>query len=170
MLLLKRIYDSGFKLIAFFIIILTICMSLVVFSQIVLRYVVNQPFSWTEELARVTFLLWTLLGAVLAYKEDKHMGLNVVEMKIPEKPRQYFILFKDILVLIFCAVMFWQGVILVSTLRAATPILRLPFSKIYLILPFMMVCIFILCLIKIVGDINRIKISFSKAQPSNRIC
>ena len=78
MLIFKRIYDSAFNLIAFLIIILTTCMSLVVFSQIVLRYIVDQPFSWTEELARVTFLLWTLLGADLAYKEDKHMGLNVV--------------------------------------------------------------------------------------------
>jgi TRAP-type C4-dicarboxylate transport system permease small subunit len=157
MIVLKRIHDSAFMVIAFAIVILTIGMSLVVFSQIVLRYIVDQPFSWTEELARVTFLLWTLLGAILAYKEDKHMGLNIVEMRIPEKPRLYFILFKDILVLVFCAVMFWQGVTLVSTLRAATPILRLPFSKIYLILPFMMACIFILCLIKIVGDINRIR-------------
>ena len=129
MRMLKQIYDIAFKIITFAIIILTICMSFVVFSQIVLRYIVDQPFSWTEELARVTFLLWTLLGAVMAYKEDRHMGLNVVEIRLPEKYRQYFILFKNMLVLIFCAVMFWQGVILVSNLRAATPILRLPFSK-----------------------------------------
>lgn len=156
--LLKMIYDVQFKLIAFAIILLSVIMGLVVFGQVALRYLLDQPFGWTEELARVTFLLWTLLGAILAYREDRHMGLNIIEARIPDGGRrEIFILFKNILVLIFCVVMFWQGIQLVTTLKAKTPILRLSFSYIYAIVPFMMASIGVMCTIKVIMGIKKLK-------------
>lgn len=158
MQLFKKIYDVQFKLIALAIVLLSVIMGLVVFGQVVMRYVLDQPFGWTEELARITFLLWTLLGAILAYREDRHMGLNIIEVRITDnRRREVFVLVKNILVLIFCAVMFWQGIQLVTTLNAKTPILRLSFSYIYAIVPFMMASIGVMCTIRIIMGIKILK-------------
>lgn len=55
-------------------------MALTVLGQIVARYVFDNPYGWTEELARY-FMVWTgLLGATCAFKR----GLDPVIIPMPE--------------------------------------------------------------------------------------
>jgi len=152
-----RLIDWLFEFIKFVIVIMTIVMSLVVFMQVVLRYLVDQPFGWTEELARVTFLIWVLLGATLAYREDMHLGLDVVESRLPQSVRVFMIVFRRLLVIAFALVMLKQGVTLTSSLTARTPILSLPLSMIYLILPVIMGLILLVAFTQLVQDIKGVK-------------
>jgi TRAP-type C4-dicarboxylate transport system permease small subunit len=152
-----RLIDRLFEFIKFVIVIMTIVMSLVVFMQVVLRYLVDQPFSWTEELARVTFLIWVLLGATLAYRENMHLGLDVVESRLPQSVRVFMIVLRRLLVIAFALVMLKQGITLTSTLTAKTPILTLPLSVIYLILPIVMGLILLVAFVQLVQDIKSVK-------------
>ena len=152
-----RLFDWLFQFIKFVVVIMTIVMSLVVFMQVVLRYLVDQPFGWTEELARVTFLIWVLLGATLAYREDMHLGLDVVESRLPQSVRVFMIVFRRLLVIAFALVMLKQGVTLTSSLTARTPILSLPLSMIYLILPVIMGLILLVAFTQLVQDIKGVK-------------
>jgi TRAP-type C4-dicarboxylate transport system permease small subunit len=152
-----RLIDWLFQFIKFVVVIITIVMSLVVFMQVVLRYLVDQPFGWTEELARVTFLIWVLLGATLAYRENMHLGLDVVESRLPQSVRVFMIVLRRLLVIAFALVMLKQGITLTSTLTAKTPILTLPLSMIYLILPIIMGLILLVAFTQLVQDIKRVK-------------
>lgn len=153
---MKRLFHWLFRLIEGVVIIVCVIMSLVVFFQVILRYILDQPFGWTEELGRVTFLVFVMLGAALAYRDDRHLGLDLLEIRLPAHYRLFFVAIKRILVIVFAVVMIQQGFNLVNFLFARTPILGIPFSKLYLIFPFTMTLILILAVIQFYKDIQRI--------------
>lgn len=73
-----------------------------VFMQVVFRYVLKMPLSWSEELARYTFMWTTFLGASVALRSNSlpniTMGLNF----FPAKVRPYLYLITQSLSLLFC--------------------------------------------------------------------
>ena len=72
------------------VIAVTVVMSVVVFLQVVLRYILDQPFGWTEEMGRVTFLVFVMLGAALAYRDNRHFGLDILENRLRPKSLSSF--------------------------------------------------------------------------------
>jgi len=56
---------------------------LLVFLQVLLRYIFKVSVFWTEELARLLFTWITLLGAAVALREDEHIYINIFIKRIP---------------------------------------------------------------------------------------
>jgi len=133
-----------------------VVMSLVVFLQVVLRYILDQPFGWTEEMGRITFLIFVMFGAVLAYRDNRHLGLDVVQNRLSGVSLLFFVVAKRALVILFAVIMIQQGFVLVNSLFAQTPILGIPFSQLYLIFPITMILILVMALIQFAGDIRQI--------------
>ena len=51
-------------------------------TNVVMRYVVNEPLAWTEE-AGILILVWlTFMSAVIAAAEKKHMGMDLFLTKL----------------------------------------------------------------------------------------
>ncbi len=140
----------------------TVVMSLVVFLQVVLRYLLDKPFGWTEELGRITFLIFVMLGAALAYRDNRHLGLDVLENRLTGAPLFFFIAAKRVLVIVFAVIMIQQGFVLINSLFAQTPILEIPFSRLYLIFPITMILILGMALVQFFGDIQKIHGYFKK--------
>lgn len=67
-----------FVLIALFAIII-VCVSLQVFY----RYVLNDPLTWSEELARFSFMWMVFLGLGLAERDDQHIAVDFFVGKMP---------------------------------------------------------------------------------------
>lgn len=57
---------------------LLVLITIAVTWQVVSRYVLNNPSSFTEELARFLLIWLTLLGCVFAYRHNSHLGLDMV--------------------------------------------------------------------------------------------
>jgi TRAP-type transport system small permease protein len=144
------------------VIVVTVVMSVVVFLQVVLRYILDQPFGWTEEMGRITFLVFVMLGAVLAYRDHQHLGLDIVENRLSGVTLLFFVAVKRVLVILFAVIMIQQGVVLINSLFAQTPILGIPFSKLYLIFPITMILILMMALAQFFGDIRKIYLYFKK--------
>jgi|GEM_PF-1157243 len=153
---MKRLFQWLFRLIEGVVIVVSVIMCLVVFFQVILRYILDQPFGWTEELGRVTFLIFVMLGAALAYRDDRHLGLDILEIRLPPHYRLFSVAIKRILVIVFAVVMIQQGVNLINALFAKTPILGIHFSNLYLIFPFTMTLILILAMIQFYKDVQQI--------------
>ena len=62
--------------------VLTTAMFLVVFSQVIFRYVLNQPSPWTEELSRYLFIWISLLGAAFGVMKQSHFGFDLIVKKL----------------------------------------------------------------------------------------
>ena len=55
---------------------LIFAMAAVTFSQVVARYVVQAPLSWSEELARFLLMWLSMLSAAYAFKLKAHFALH----------------------------------------------------------------------------------------------
>ena len=90
-------------------------MTLIVFLQVVYRYVLVQPLHWSEELARYLFIWLSMLGATLGLQKRGHFGLDFFYRMLPNRGRRflqfltYFLMGGVILVILV------QGIKLVET-------------------------------------------------------
>jgi TRAP-type C4-dicarboxylate transport system permease small subunit len=66
-------------------------MVVLVFSNVVLRYVFNSGIATSEELSRWLLVWLTFLGAIIALREHAHLGVDTLVRALP--PRGRFICF-----------------------------------------------------------------------------
>ena len=84
--------------------ILFILMALIVvimFAQVIFRYVFNQSLSWSEELAKFIFVWLTFFGAAICIKERIHVGVEFLMESLSEKWKRYLDLFQTALITLF---------------------------------------------------------------------
>jgi len=111
-------------------------MTVVVFLQVVYRYVLTQPLHWSEELARYLFVWLSILGATLALQKRGHFGLDVLFRIFPKQLRPYMTVFIHFLMGIVIFVILVQGVTLVQkTTLQDSPAMGIPMSWAYACLP-----------------------------------
>lgn len=105
--------------------------------QIILRGI-NMSLPWTEEIARFAFLWFILFGACYA---TRLCALNRVTVQFSNAPRwltDVFLLLSDIVWLIFCVLMAYEGYVAVMDLREfpyTTPALNWDLGYVYLVFP-----------------------------------
>ncbi len=119
----------------------------VVFSVLVIdviwgvgsRYLLGTQASWSEELARLLMVWLALLGAALACREDRHLGLDVVVRSWPQEVQRLGRLVVYLVIFFFAAaIMFWGGWQLVDQRFASgqtLPALGIAKGWFYLALP-----------------------------------
>lgn len=74
------------------------------------RQVLNAQPAWTEELATFLLVWLALLGGVLAYADDRHLGVDVLVARFVPEARRRAILVSHLCVLGFSlAVLVWGG-------------------------------------------------------------
>lgn len=107
--------------------------------QVFTRFVLNDPSSWTEELA-IFLLIWvSLLGAAVALNRGAHLGIDYFVGKLSEKNRVYTELFVFGAVALFSlCVMVMGGIKLVMDtleLGQESPALEIKVGYVYLAIP-----------------------------------
>ena len=71
------------KLEEYFLVVLLFIMVVLIFAQIVMRYVFSNSLSWSEELSRYLFLWITWVGSSYGVKKKSHVAITVLEKKMP---------------------------------------------------------------------------------------
>lgn len=98
-------------------VVLLAIMSLLVFSQVILRFLFGLGYGWIDELARIAFIWVIFLGAVVGVQRHLHLRVTIFLKLFPERFQRPVALLGDLVFLAFCAAMTWHGVELVlSTL------------------------------------------------------
>ncbi|WP_417451559.1 TRAP transporter small permease [Kordiimonas sp.] len=114
-------------------------MVLVVLWQILSRYFLGSPSSWTEELARYLLIWVGLFGAALLYRERGHLGLDIFQEKASPAGRHRMIIACDALAALFALfVLIGGGASLVQLtweLRQTSAAMALPMAFVYAALP-----------------------------------
>ncbi|CAO3437859.1 TRAP transporter small permease [Azospirillum doebereinerae] len=59
-----------------------------VFGNVVLRYVFNSGIVAAEEIARLMFVWLVFLGATLALRHQQHLGLEILQARLPARVRR----------------------------------------------------------------------------------
>lgn len=131
-ILLSRILQNLLMLVAA---ILVIDVLWGVFS----RFVLGAQSTWTEELARFMLIWIALLGASLAFRQNQHLGVDVLTNQLDAKVQKVVAIVVDILILIFAtSILIFGGLAVVLSSHAmGQTLVALPLSKatMYAILP-----------------------------------
>lgn len=78
-------------------------------SQVVSRYVLRQPLTWSEELATYLFIWLTMLGGAGALHQGMHYGFSLVVDKAGPAARRYMFALAGAATLAVCLVLAWLG-------------------------------------------------------------
>lgn len=103
------------------------------------RYIFGSQASWSEELARLLMVWLALLGAALAAREERHLGLDVIVRSWPVEVQRLGRMFVYLVIIAFSAgIMAWGGWQLVNQRFASgqtLPALGVAKAWFYLALP-----------------------------------
>lgn len=107
-------------------------MAILVFANVVLRYVFDSGLALSEELARLLFVWVIFLGAILASREHAHLGLDSLVRRLPPLWKKAFIAVSGLLML-GCCLLFvsggWDQTVI--NLDNAYPVLGISYAWLY---------------------------------------
>ncbi len=85
--------------------------TLMLFVNVVLRYIFDTGFFWVLELVQYLFAWVVLIGAAHGVKAGIHLGINIVLERLP--PRAHFatLMFAVVCCLVFVAIVDYQSVL-----------------------------------------------------------
>jgi TRAP-type C4-dicarboxylate transport system permease small subunit len=105
-------------------------------TQISLRVFFDLPLSWTEEVARYAFIWWVFFGAMIALRERRHLGIDILANAFPRRFRRCWDMGISVGILGYLVVMFIQGIKLTRIqMIHNTPITDVPLGWIVAIIP-----------------------------------
>ena len=90
-------------------VILMSVMTVIIFIQVVARYVFHNSLTWSEELARYIFIWLIFLGISYGSHLRKHIKIDAALSLFPKKVRPYIQIVGDILFLILAVYLVYTG-------------------------------------------------------------
>ena len=129
---MTHVVDWYFKLLKFLVFLCLSSMVVLVFGNVVLRYVFSSGITFSEEFSRWLFVWLTFFGAIIAMRDHTHLGMDSVISRLPVWGKKACYIVSHLL-MIFCCLMLLKGgwaqtVINMETEAAAT---GLPVSLFY---------------------------------------
>jgi len=108
-------------------------MTVLVFLNVVLRYVFSSGILWGEEVTRILFV-WTIcIGAVMALKDRSHISVDMFVKKLPITVRKTIFYINNTLMLaVLICVMIGSYQISMDNLSNKAPVTGLPYAVLYL--------------------------------------
>ena len=110
----------------------SIAISIVVISAfygVISRYILNNPVAWSNEVATIAFTWTVFLGAAAAWKNDKHIHLDLVYNFFPNKIKIISDWLKNIILTVFIVFALYLSIqFTITAYNKPTAILRIPFS------------------------------------------
>jgi TRAP-type C4-dicarboxylate transport system permease small subunit len=117
-------------------IVLSMGIALVVFLQVVFRYVLRQPLYWSEELPRYLLIWMSFLAAGLAQKTESHINITLCLTWLPQWAQRWIHLAANLVILTFLGILVYSGILVtrITALHRSTA-LQLPMALVYAAVP-----------------------------------
>jgi TRAP-type C4-dicarboxylate transport system permease small subunit len=115
---------------------LVLALFVLVFIQVLFRFVFKHPFDWAEELARYAFIWVSMLGAVLGVEQRAHFYVDMLANKLTSDKRRILDLGMRAIVFLFLVALGYVSINLTTVMGSQlSPILNLPLSYAVIVLP-----------------------------------
>ncbi|MCB6992064.1 TRAP transporter small permease [bacterium 210820-DFI.6.37] len=121
---MKKIINFYNKFEEIFLVVLLVAMVLLIFVQVVLRYIFNSSLSWSEELSRILFIWVSWIGISLGQKKGEHIKITMVTDKLKGNAKKIMLLLADVCTIVILVILCVKGTEVVSQtmgLGAAMP-------------------------------------------------
>ena len=141
---MRKFIDSVNKYLQHAAVVSMSAMLLVIFSQVIFRYVFHHSLTFSEELARYLFVYTVFFGTAVVARQNGHIVMGVLTQKLKGKVAKYTKIIAYICTLLFVIILFYQGLrMMILTSYQLSPALRISMSYVYFAIPtasFVMFC------------------------------
>ncbi len=105
--------------------------------QVITRYILKSPSTWSEELVSYLFAWMSLLGASVVTSERGHMNIPIFVERLSENGQKAFNCLGEIIAFLFSAIILVYGGIKITNLAMGqmTSSLGVPIGIFYIVLP-----------------------------------
>lgn len=136
MAFLRKAFRGLFKALEWFAMICMVVLTVVVFCDVVLRYIFKQGFSWTQEIATLMLVWFSLIGMAIGVLEKIHISIEMFTSHLPEKVISIIESIDHVLIAVFGGVMLYYGIVIMQMTKSSTlPATKMPSAVLYVILP-----------------------------------
>lgn len=115
---------------------LMLVMTVLVFANVVLRYLASVSLPWVEELTRYMMIWVAYLGAGLALRAGTHVAVELLQDMVPAPLTHVLRTGIAVVILVFLAAVAWYGFsYTLFAMRQTSPVLSVPLGIVYLGVP-----------------------------------
>ena len=156
--MIHKIYNVFASGLEWFAKISLVVMTLIVFVDVVLRYIFKQGFSWTQEVATLLLVWFSLIGMAIGVVERIHISIEMFTSKLSKRAIAFLELLDHILISLFgCAMIYYGIVVMKLTSKSTLPATKLPSAVLYIILPLSGVLIILNAVIVSIRSVRKMK-------------
>ncbi|WP_232324917.1 TRAP transporter small permease [Halobacillus mangrovi] len=154
--MLDKITSRFVKLTEIIAILLMVLLTLVVFAEVLSRYVFNYPISFSTELTQLFFPWMIFLGTVAVTKNEDHLKITVLQEKMGRGVQLVMQIFGKAVMLIFSIYMVYASYLLAQAVRMQPlPMLQISKSWLYISVTVSFTFVAILLVLQIILLITR---------------
>ena len=129
---MEKAYNIVTKILKFTIVIVFSVLVASCVLQVFTRFVLNSSLSWTEELARYTFIWANMLGAILCTKNRSNATVSVITDNLSAKNQAILRKIVNILSILIGLILLFYGTRVAWAVRTQlSPALRISMSFVY---------------------------------------
>jgi|SRR5690625_817120 len=110
-------------------------MFVILLVQVFYRKFLNDPISWSEEIALITMIWITFVGAYQCTAEDSHLKMSFLEEKLPKYLSIGFNIFTKLVIITFLVIAAYAGIPLLEASISRS----LPISGISMLVPYLII-------------------------------
>lgn len=105
--------------------------------QVITRYILKSPSTWSEELVSYLFAWMSLLGASVVTSERGHMNIPILVERLSENGQKALMCLGEIIAFLFSAIILVYGGVKITNLAMGqmTSSLGVPIGIFYIVLP-----------------------------------
>ena len=136
LLLLQKILNLIDILTDVLVILGLVAITLIVFVEVLARYVFMSPISWSIEIVRLFFVWTILLGVSITERFDAHFRVTAFVDFLPKKVGIFVNLLAELVVIITLIILFFISLSYVEQgSRGISTVLQIPLNYLYVSLP-----------------------------------
>lgn len=145
---MKKTFRIIFHALEWLAMICLVVMTGVVFFDVILRYIFNQGMPWTQEIATLLLVWFSLIGMAIGVGERIHISIEMFTMKCPKKVIGILESINHVLIAAIGGMMLYYGLQIMNVTKNSTmPATKMPSAVLYIILPLSGILVFLNALI-----------------------
>lgn len=109
--------------------VFTLAIVIITVIAVFMRYIVNDPLQWVEEVLIALYIWGIMIGAASAMKSRGHVSIDALVTKLPRRLQRYVQHFNDVVSIVVLSAFGWLGLQLALEAQdKITPILSIKYA------------------------------------------
>ncbi|MFZ7946122.1 MULTISPECIES: TRAP transporter small permease [Bacillaceae] len=115
-----KMVDTLNKAVGYILALMLGIMSILIIAQVISRFFIHFPLTWSEELSRYLMVYIVFAGASLAMRHNKLISIELLPESLSYQKRKILLMIVMILSIVFFAILFFQGLTMIERVMPQT--------------------------------------------------